>query len=1152
MPETPQFRLVTVADGLPSSTLYAITQDKKGYLWIASKDGLARYDGVGYKTYRHAPGDENSLPGNVVQALHVDSRDQLWIAVEGQGVSRLNAERTELTHYRKSTHPQMGSDDIWAMTSTSDGSLWLGTYGGGLHRMDASGTIKRFMPNKNDVNSLPSDTIVSLAVDTQDRLWIGTTKGLCVWNGKSFSRIKTVDPVSNFIMQLISDKDGSVWVGTRNGLLHLSADGYQVGNTLLSGNIISGLWQDKHGAIWFSNRTLVFQWQNRQLLSYVPDTQIPARIYGVFEDHEGGFWFPTEDRGLLRLPAGWRNFSVFKHDNENIRSLSNAIVFSASEAGTDHAWLVTKTGLDKINLSSGDIERVLTDTQNWTTQLWSTLQAHDGSIWLGHSKGVVRINTNAKAASHLISDGNAAKTLPGGVRLLIQTKDRLLWSASYGGGIQAHDEAGHLVHKIAAGDGKGLLSADPDQFAIHPNGELWVATAEGLLRWNGNTEKFIAIEGSPTERVDAFSFLARDIVWVHRIGVLEAFKWDGKKLNSIRRVTGDDGLPPVEVGSMLPDRSDNLWLTTTRGLLRYNTATNELRMFGERDGLPSQEFDMQPGLLTSSGLMLVGTTKGLVIFDPEKIKDQSALSQLVVEGISVRRGDDRIDFPSSNDVVNLKADDRDLTVSLRLLSYADAQAHRYRFLMKSYDNDWVDVGAQGERVFSSLPPGHYELQAKAADAGGRWSVPLKLRLFVQPPWWKTGWATGLWLLILSFLVLASAHIYRARLKSRHEQRLRDQEREIAQQNSSAKSRFLATLGHEIRTPMTGVLGMAELLQTSELDLQQRHRVDAIQIAGRHLLRLVNDVLDLAQIEAGKLRLNDEVFDVARLVFEVSELLKPLAEFKGLSFSCIIDENVPDFCAGDEGRVRQILLNLGNNAIKFTEQGRVIIHCAVFLPEGLLLQVSDTGPGMSAEQQARLFQRFEQAEGNRTNRRYGGSGLGLAICQELADAMNGKILVNSELGQGATFTAELPLKTAQAPVEIDVRPSEVIIADSPLNILLVEDEPLVAEVISELLKVLGHTIVSAPQGLQALSLLSVQTFDVALIDLDLPGIDGLELSRLILTQGYSMPLVAITARADTQAEIDAISAGMKGFIRKPVDAASLSELLKSLVITDHSE
>jgi len=574
-------------------------------------------------------------------------------------------------------------------------------------------------------------------------------------------------------------------------------------------------------------------------------------------------------------------------------------------------------------------------------------------------------------------------------------------------------------------------------------------------------------------------------------------------------------------------------------------------MFGERDGLPSQEFDMQPALLMSSGLALVSTSKGLVVFDPAKIRNKSVLSPLVLEGVSVRRGEDKVYFPGVSPIVDLQSGDRDLTVNLRLLSFADASTHRYRFLLRGYDDDWVDAGASGERVFSSLPAGNYLLLAKAADSEGRWSAPLEFRFVVQPAWWKTAWAKILWALLSALIFLALALLYRRRLKLRHQQGLRDQEREIAQQNSAAKSHFLATLGHEIRTPMTGVLGMAELLQADDLNLQQRYRVSAIQRAGQHLLRLVNDVLDLAQIEAGKLRLNDEVFDVKALIQEVAELLKPLAEIKGLRFNCVIDGNTPDFCRGDAGRIRQILLNLGNNAIKFTEQGQVLIRSAGLIPEGLQLQVSDTGPGMSDEQQTRLFQRFEQAEGNLTNQRYGGSGLGLAICQELAVAMNGHVEIKSSLGQGAVFIVELALPTADKTIENNIPETKAPYQNTALKILLVEDEPLVAEVLIGLLQAIGHHVSHAHQGLQALSLLSVKSFDVALLDLDLPGIDGLELARLIQTQGYCLPLVAITARADAQAEPAALAAGMKAFIRKPVNTADLQELLQTLVFTDRS-
>jgi signal transduction histidine kinase/ligand-binding sensor domain-containing protein/CheY-like chemotaxis protein len=1151
LPETPQFRQMTVADGLPSSALYAVVQDKKGYLWIASKDGLARYDGIAYKIYRYAPGDENALPGNVVQALYVDKKDQLWIAMEGQGLSRLNAERTDFVHFRKSTHPEITSDDIWAITSTIDGDLWFGTYGGGLNRMAADGKIKRFMPEKNDPHSLPSDTVLSLATDSKGRLWIGTTKGLCLWDGQKFTTITTNSVLNIFIMQLIGDTDGSIWAGTRKGLVHLSAQGQQIGDVFAAGKMITGLWQDKQGAVWFSDGPNIFQWRDRQLLSYTPDSQTPAKIYGVFEDHEGGFWFPTEDRGMLRLPAGWRNFSVFRHQEEG-ESLSGMAVLATAEANQNEAWVVSLGGgLDKINLSKGDVEPVLRDIKTWTQRLWSVLQTRDGIVWLGHSNGLASFNPTDGVLRRSASGVGGQHALPGAVRLLIQTKNGLLWSASYGGGIQARDETGRIVHSIVPGDGKGLMSADPDQFALSPEGELWLATAQGLLRWDDEGAKFIAIEGGPAERVDAFSFRATDIVWVHRIGVLEAFQWNGRKLKSLRRVTGDDGLPPVEVGSILPDRSGNLWLTTTRGLLRYNVSTNEFRMFGERDGLPSQEFDMQPALLTSGGLALVGTAKGLVIFDPIKIRNQSVLSPLVLDGLSLRRGEDMINFPSTTSAIDLQSYDRDLTINLRLLSFADASTHRYRFLLKGYDRDWVDAGGSGARVFTSLPAGNYQLEAKAADAEGRWSKSLKLKLVVHPPWWKTSWAKILWATLFMLTLLAIALLYRRRLKLRHNQRMRDQEREIAQQNSAAKSRFLATLGHEIRTPMTGVLGMAELLQADDLSLQQKHRVAAIQSAGQHLLRLMNDVLDLAQIEAGKLRLHDEAFDVNALILEIFELLKPLADMKGLSISCIMDKDTPKFCIGDAGRVRQILLNLGNNAIKFTRQGHVIIRAAGTIPFGLQLQVSDTGPGMSDEQQTRLFQRFEQAEGSRTNQQYGGSGLGLAICQELSVAMNGNIAVESSLGQGALFVVELPLRTAQVSALTDAPKSQSIIENAFLKVLLVEDEPLVAEVLVDLLQAMGHQVSHTQQGMQALSELAVKSFDIVLVDLDLPGIDGLELARLIQTQGHNLPIVAITARADSQAEPAALAAGMVAFIRKPASTADLQKLFQILAITGRS-
>jgi CheY-like chemotaxis protein len=329
--------------------------------------------------------------------------------------------------------------------------------------------------------------------------------------------------------------------------------------------------------------------------------------------------------------------------------------------------------------------------------------------------------------------------------------------------------------------------------------------------------------------------------------------------------------------------------------------------------------------------------------------------------------------------------------------------------------------------------------------------------------------------------------------------------------------------------------MAELLQGSALDPGQRAQVEAIQRAGGHLLRLVNDALDLARIEAGRLPLEVSAFELRPLLDEVAGLLQPLAAAKPLSFVLQADPALPVAFEGDATRLRQILFNLGHNAIKFCAHGEVRLRVSPRSPEGLVLEVEDTGPGLDAEQQVRLFQRFEA--GSRS-----GSGLGLAISQELAMAMGGSIRVRSEPGQGACFRVELPLPAAPPPFPLAPPRGHA----APRRVLLVEDEPLVAEVVTALLQRQGHQVVRAPQGLAALAELETGVFDLALLDLDLPGIDGIALARLVRARGHTLPMLALTARSDPAAEPAARAAGMDGFLRKPVTGDVLAGALAAAI------
>lgn len=263
---------------------------------------------------------------------------------------------------------------------------------------------------------------------------------------------------------------------------------------------------------------------------------------------------------------------------------------------------------------------------------------------------------------------------------------------------------------------------------------------------------------------------------------------------------------------------------------------------------------------------------------------------------------------------------------------------------------------------------------------------------VLPPWWRSAW--GMSVLTGSGLLLlwGVSWNYHRRLRRRARLQLEQHQREVAERASLAKTQFLATLGHEVRTPMTGVLGMSELLLETPLDTRQHGYATSIQAVGKHLLRLVNDALDLAKIEAGKLSLERRDFDFHALLEQVVAMIRPMVERKGLRFVYRLDPEVPQYVHGDADRLQQILLNLLINATKFTEHGEVVLQVAPGQEQaclGVRIDVVDTGPGLSEEQCQRLFRRFEQVNGASTAARYGGSGLGLAICRELATVMEGR-------------------------------------------------------------------------------------------------------------------------------------------------------------------
>jgi len=1142
----PYFRTLGAADGLPSSTVWKLAQDRDGYIWIGTADGLARYDGVGFRIYRHSANDAGSLAGNDVAALFVDSRNRLWCGGEDAGLNRLERDGSFM-HFRHDANiaSSLGGNDVWAIGEDARGAIWVGAYAGGLDRFDVA--AKGFVHFRHDAahgDSLGSDNVLALRGDRAGNLWIGTDAGVDVRGADE--RFRHVDfsglPGSGGINAAVFlETANGMLVGTRRGLVRVGSDLHAqvVEAERLRDRVVYGVAEDNDGGLWIGTRDgLVRRGQDGHLEVYTENTAVPGnlpgrKLFDVLRDREGGMWFASTDGGLAYLAPSWRNFALFRHDPGTSTSLSDKRTTGLAADAQGLVWAVNLAGgIDRLDAVAGTVERF---AERWPAPekaLWSVLADHNARLWVGHGHGLRVYDLQSGQFRDVAVDAARRDALaPGAVDCLVEGAGGAIWASANGGGVHRIDPLALAVQRFD--EAAGLRSTDVDQLAFAPDGSLLLASAAGLDRFDAAAQRFVPVPGAPTQRVLAFAFATDGSVWLHTIGALAHFRYANGALQSLEQIGADVGWPSLTAGGMQLDRDGRIWVSSARGLWRVDPATRAIRHFGAGDGLASVEFNRLP-LLNGNGRILGGTLAGIVAFEPAHITENAALTPPQLDAISVRRGGNDIVLDAHAREIDLRWDDRDLRMAMRALSYTNPAAVSYQSRLKGFDRGWIDAGARGEREFSQLPPGKYLLELRVSGADGVWSAanaPLHLRVAAPP--WATPWAYAAYATGVLFALLLAFRVYRARIRRRHALELAEQQRRFAESASAAKSDFLATMGHEIRTPMTGVLGMTELLLRTPLDGAQRDYAQAIQTSGQMMLRLVNDSLDLARIEAGKLELESKSFDLHALAQEIAALAQPLACAKGLSWEMRVAVDAPRYVTGDAVRIKQIVLNLVNNAIKFTPSGDIRVEL-VRADTAMAFVVRDTGPGIAQSEQVRLFQRFEQVDGPQ---RRVGSGLGLAICRELVARMGGDITLDSTVGAGSTFRVVLPLPEVAAPQAAPTAPVATAIAAR--HVLLVEDDTTVAAVIVGMLSAGGHHVRHVENALAALSELACAGYDVVLVDLDLPGIDGLALTRMIRlreTASERTRLIGVSARSHGDEESLCLAAGMDAFLRKPVTAA----------------
>jgi signal transduction histidine kinase/ligand-binding sensor domain-containing protein len=1122
--QMPWLRPLGLTDGLPTQDVRAIAEDATGYVWLATADGLLRFDGQRFRTLHH----EDGLPDPDLQDLHIDAQDRLWLATRTQGVVTFGVDRLTFERADAAAPAAVRGGHVRQVIGSPDGRIWvIGDDGRLYSRAGATPVWQRV--------ELDDRAVTHLAVDHDGIPWVATATGMWHRSSDGFVPVPLplratppwegmwADPrggmeVSTAGMSWRLDRDGNVLDGPRQGrTLHRGSDDV--------------VWrQTEDGLVW--------QQQGRErrvgIRAGLPSPR-PPHIRRVLRDRQGDLWWVGERTGLWWLPAHWRRFAALPAIGDTLDNTRLHPVAGLAAAGRNHVWVARADGpLQRLDLRTGKVAHEVVDVLARGAPVGLAEDA-SGALWLAGGDELVRYDPARRQVRRWRLESSAAPGMPG---LQVCTRGQV-WVAM-----------GDTVHRFSPA-GERLGTAPSAQWGLSAmNGmrqllctrddTLWATDPSGLMRWMPERERFVRPDGQTEGAATAVAETADGALWVARQAALEKFRTGPDGLQALQRITRANGYPQLQANALVVDAAGVVWAGATRGLVRVAPKPGEVKVLGVAQGLPAQEVLPHRLVRLGSGAIVAAVREGgLLAFDPTTVPGPPVVPALVVDAMTRRHHGRMVPVPPGNGPVALSTADRNFRVAVSLLGRGDPDRIQHRFRLLGHDPEWVETGPVAQRIFARLPAGDQVLLIQARHAAGPWSAVRELQLRVMPVWWQTGAGRAAVATACVILLLLTGRLLHCRRQRRQRHRAAREELAMAELDSQERTRFLARLGRQIRTPMTPVLGWSELLLQSSLSPTQRIQIGSLHQAGHHLLQLIDDALDLARIEANRLQVASAPFELRALLDELHALLLPVAQSKALALEWC-SSIAPERCyLGDVQRLRQVLLNLLGNALKFTARGQVGL--AVREGEsgqGLVMEITDTGPGMSRRQLDRLFQRFSQADGMLA--RHGGSGLGLAISRDLAEAMGGDIQVHSQPGHGTRLTVRLPWRTVAAPAVVAPVPVRRHSARS-LRVMVLLPSASVTDVICALLRASGHRVVGVDDLETWLCCVDPGPWDLIAADPDML-VAGERLSARLPWLWPGVRRLALSPRADPCAERDALSAGFEVFLRLPLTGPRLDAAL----------
>lgn len=1191
-----------------------------GETWLTTENGgcvrvISNKFSDNYEiAYFQVEGNGHQKPN--ISLIHKDKENSVWI-LSSNGISVLRKGQKKLEKINQ-------TDKVVNQTSLPfysffefEDKIWFGSGSGDIYAYNFEN--KNFEIVKTGVTS----SIIEIKeLNQREQIILTSNDGFLIINRitgekKYFRKENNPSIPTNRMISVYVDKFGEAWIETAvEGVLHFDpfkekATQFKMKTDKTNPNVFLPnffIFEDKNDNLWVHPLGGGFSYYNRtrKKLEYFynepgdPTRLFPNILHSAFSDQQGNLWMCTISRGIEKATFYPDQFKLLQPNPSSVAHAENE-VRAVFEDKNKFLWIATRDGLvylfDSTKNKLGNLREngTFNSGEKFNGLIYTIMQDRKGNIWMGSKgRGVFKLENvgtkkmpQFKISNFTHNPGNPFSLNHDNVYSVFEDTNGRIWVGTYGGGLNYIIEEGNEtkfinynnnLKKYPFIDFKRVRFITADF-----KNNIWVATTNGLVVFNQNftkpdSLKFRTFTYNPNDKsslsnnnVNYIYCSRNNEIYVATLGgglnkVVFQNLPDEKPV--FKSFTEESGAPSDIILSINDDLKGNLWLSSERGILKFNRKSLSFEIYGKQSGIESRYFSESTGIRIHTGEIIMGFDDGLYYFNPEQVRKSTSIPPIVFTGIQI--GGKDVNNPeifhtnstadSKDFTLDLSHQDKLFSIGYATLDYRNPNNIQYMVKLEGFDQDWHIERGQRLASYTNLTPGKYVFKVKSTNADGIWvENERRINIVVHPSFWETKLARFLYLLVFLILTATVIYIIFTIYKLRHKV-------EVEQLITNMKLKFFTDISHELRTPLTLISSPVDnILKNYTLDPDIKEQLSLVHSNTERMLRLVNQILDFRKIQNKKMKLKLEEFGLGDFIYEIFENFKKIAIEKGIELN-FVDLSENENIWADKDKVEKIIYNLLANALKFTPRGKMVTVTILKNDSNILVKVSDQGIGVSKEKVKNIFERFVSLESSNLNFQPG-TGIGLSLSKELAELHKAELTVDSKEGEGATFTvtfkrgyahfgsdSDFILMDGQLPgsgsISDHEKHEEEISIDGqdtvPL-LLIIEDN----EELRGFLKIVfspGFHVIEASNGNQGLQIAKDQLPDIIITDIMMPEMDGLDLARRIKSDDTTshIPVVVLTAKTDLDTQLEALKTGADDYITKPFSSTYLKARVDNIL------